>query len=209
MNNNFMKEFVKRLTKGLLVGGAIVLFMLLSPLWMGQSAFSELPWYLVPVVILITLLYGTGWYFAFNLIKRTWRKVLRVGRGASLIQALTGRGLFLGIVYSIFCFVGGCLLAFIVGNYFMLRDYLLAKQGKPPVSMKYKFDSDLEYDTWAQDIAAIKAGVIYNDMANDASTERRMENAMNLDNIERGYVGTVTTTVKENGEEKTRKTTIS
>jgi len=208
MINIFMEEFKKRLTKGLIVGGIMVLLMVLSPILMGQSAFASLPWYLVPVVLIITVLYGTGWYFAFNLIKRAWRKFLRVNRDASIWQALTGHGIWLGLLYSMLCFVGGCFLAFVVGNYFMLRDFLLAKQGKPPISVKYKFDSDLEYDAWARDLSAIRDAVTYSDAANGADAKQRFENEINLQNIENGYVGTVTTDIKDGDKHIKKETTV-
>jgi len=208
MTNVFMEEFKKRLTKGLIVGGIMVLLMVLSPILMGQSAFSSLSWYLVPVVLIISVLYGTGWYFAFNLIKRAWRKFLRVNRDASIWQALTGHGIWLGLLYSMLCFVGGCFLAFVVGNYFMLRDFLLAKQGKPPISVKYKFDSDLEYDAWARDLSAIRDAVTYSDAANGADAKQRFENEINLQNIENGYVGTVTTDIKDGDKHIKKETTV-
>jgi len=208
MINIFMEEFKKRLTKGLIVGGIMVLLMVLSPILMGQSAFASLPWYLVPVVLIITVLYGTGWYFAFNLIKRAWRKFLRVNRDASIWQALTGHGIWLGLLYSMLCFVGGCFLAFVVGNYFMLRDFLLAKQGKPPISVKYKFDSDLEYDAWARDLSAIRDAVTYSDIANGADAKQCFENEISLQNIENGYVGTVTTDIKDGDKHIKKETTV-
>jgi len=208
MTNVFMEEFKKRLTKGLIVGGIMVLLMVLSPILMGQSAFSSLSWYLVPVVLIISVLYGTGWYFAFNLIKRAWRKFLRVNRDASIWQALTGHGIWLGLLYSMLCFVGGCFLAFVVGNYFMLRDFLLAKQGKPPISVKYKFDSDLEYDAWARDLSAIRDAVTYSDIANGADAKQCFENEISLQNIENGYVGTVTTDIKDGDKHIKKETTV-
>lgn len=208
MTNIFMEEFKKRLFKGLIVGGIIVLFMILSPFITGRSAFAAFPWYLVPVVLIITVLYGTGWYFAFNLIKRAWRKLLRVNRDASFAQAITGQGIWIGLFYSMLCFTGGCFLAFIVGNYFMVRDYLLAKQGKPPISVKYKFDSDLEYDEWARSLSVIRDAVTYNDIANEADYKQRFENETNLQNIENGYIGTVTTDIKDGSKHIKKKTTI-
>ena len=205
MYNVFMEEFKKRLTKGLVVGEIIIAFMLLYSLFAGQSVFSGMPWYLVPVVLLLTALYGTGWYFAFNLIKRTWRKFLRVNRDASIWQALTGHGIWLGLLYSMLCLIGGCFIAFIVGNFFMLRDFLLARQGKPPVSVKYKFDSDLEYDDW---VSTVRSAVEYSDIANNADAEQRFYNEVNLQAIENGYVGTVTTDVKDGDDTIKKKTTI-
>ena len=205
MGKAFMEEFKKRLTKGLIVGGMLVLLMLLSPLFMEQSIFSSLPWYLVPIVLVITLLYGTGWYFAFNLIKRAWRKFLRVNRDATIWQALTGHGIWLGLLYSMLCFVGGCMIAFIVGNYFMVRDFVLAKQGKPPVSVKYKFDSDLEYDNW---ISTVRSAVEFSDVAKHADAEQRFNNEINLQAIENGYVGTVTTDIKDGDKHIKKETTI-
>lgn len=203
-----MQEFKKRLIKGLIVGGIIVLLMILSPVITGRSAFAAFPWYLVPVVLIITLLYGTGWYFAFNLIKRAWRKLLRVNRDASFAQAIAGQGIWIGLFYSMLCFTAGCFLAFIVGNYFMIRDYLLAKQGKPPISVKYKFDSDLEYDEWARSLSAIRDAVTYSDIANGADAKQRFDNEINLQNIENGYVGTVTTDIKDGDKHIKKKTTI-
>ena len=205
MYNVFMEEFKKRLTKGLVVGEIIIAFMLLYSLFAGQSVFSGMPWYLVPVVLLLTALYGTGWYFAFNLIKRTWRKFLRVNRDASIWQALTGHGIWLGLLYSMLCLIGGCFIAFIVGNFFMLRDFLLARQGKPPVSVKYKFDSDLEYDDW---VSTVRSAVEYSDIANNADAEQRFYNEVNLQAIENGYVGTVTTDVKDGDDTIKKKTAI-
>lgn len=205
MKNVFMEEFKKRLTRGLIVGGVMILLMLLSPLLMGQSVFSSLPWYLVPVVLVITALYGTGWYFAFNLIKRAWRKFLRVNRDATIWQALTGHGIWLGLLYSMLCLVGGCFIAFIVGNYFMIRDFILAKQGKPPVSVKYKFDSDLEYDNW---VSTVRSAVEYSDIANNADAEQRFYNEVNLQAIENGFMGTVTTDIKDGDDTIKKKTTI-
>lgn len=206
--NVFMEEFKKRLTKGLVVGGIMVLLMILSPVLMKQSAFSSLQWYLVPVVLILTVLYGTGWYFAFNLIKRAWRKFLRVNRDASIWQALTGHGIWLGLLYSMLCFLGGCIIAFIVGNYFMICDFMLAKQGKPPISVKYKFDSDLEYDAWARDISTIRDAVTYSDIANEVDDKQRFDNEINLQNIENGYVGTVTTDIKDGDKHIKKKTNI-
>ena len=206
--NVFMKQFIKRLTIGLIIGVIILVLMIVYPFGNGQTAFSTLPWYLIPVVAIITLLYGTGWTFAFNLIKRAWRKLLRVNRDASIWQALTGQGLWLGLLYSMLCFVGGCFLALFVGNYFMIRDFLLAKQGQPPISVKYKFDSDLEYNTWAQDVSAIRSAVSYSDQANNADAKQRFENEINLRNMENGYMGTVTTDKNEGGETVKQKTTF-
>ena len=208
MKNLFMEEFKKRLTKGLIVGGIMVLLMVLSPVLMGESAFASLPWYLVPVVLIITVLYGTGWYFAFNLIKRAWRKFLRVNRDASIWQALTGHGIWLGLFYSMLCFLGGCFIAFFVGNYFMVRDFLLARKGKSPVSVKYKFDSDLVYSAWAKDVSAIKDAVTYSDIVNGADEKQRFENEINLQNIENGYDGTVTTDIKDGDKHIKKETTV-
>ena len=194
MKNVFMEDFKKRLIKGLLVGGVIVLLMLLSPTFMEPSIFSSLPWYLIPVVFLISLLYGTGWYFAFNLIKRSWRKLLRVNRNASIWQAITGHGLWLGLLYSMICFVGGCILALFVGNYFMVRDFMLAKEDKPPVSVKYKFDSDLEYDDW---VTTLRAAVEYSDYANNVDPLQHWSNEIGLDNIENGKPGIIVTDRKD------------
>ncbi len=205
MKNVFMEEFKKRLVKGLMVGGIMILLMLLSPVFMEQNIFSSLPWYLIPVVLTITVLYGTGWYFAFNLIKRAWRKFLRVNRNASIWQAITGHGIWLGLLYSMLCFVGGCIIALVVGNYFMVRDFMLAKQGKPPVSVKYKFDSDLEYDNW---ISTLRSAVEYSDNANNADAEQRFYNEVNLQSIENGFMGTVTTDIKEGDDTIKKKTTI-
>lgn len=204
----FVEEFKRRLTKGLIVGGIMILLMVLSPLFMEQNVFSSLPWYLVPVVLIITVLYGTGWYFAFNLIKRVWRKFLRVNRNASIWQALTGHGILAGLLYSMLCFVGGCIIAFFVGNFFMISDFLLARKGKPPMSLKYKFDSDLEYDEWAKDFSAVKGAVVYNDIVNGAEATQRLDNQINLDNIESGYGGTVTTQIKDNNKIVDKKTNI-
>lgn len=208
MTNVFMEEFKKRLIKGLIVGGIMVLLMVLSPVLTGRSAFASIPWYLIPVVLIITVLYGTGWYFAFDLIKRAWRKLLRVNRDASISQALTGRGIWIGLFYSLVCFTGGCFLAFIVGNYFMVRDFLLAKQGKPPVSVKFKFDSDMEYDAWARDISVIRAAVDFNQKESGADYKRRAENEKNIEKIENGQIGTVTTEIKDGNKHIEKETTI-
>ena len=205
MHNVFMEEFKKNLTKGLIVGEIIIAFMLLYSLFAGQSIFAGMPWYLVPILLTLTALYGTGWYFAFNLIKRAWRKFLRVNRNASIWQALTGHGIWLGLLYSMLCLVGGCFIAFIVGNFFMICDFILAKQGKPPISEKYKFDSDLEYDDW---ISTVRSAVEYSDTANNADAEQRFYNEVNLQAIENGYVGTVTTDVKDGDGTIKKKTTI-
>ncbi len=199
MTNVFMEEFKKRLIKALMVGGAFVLFMVLSPLFTDESPFANMSWALVPVVLILTVFYGTGWYFAFNLIKKAWRKFLRVNRDATIIQALTGRGLIIGFTYSIICLVVGSFLSFIVGNYFMVRDYLLAKNGQPPMSVKYKFDSDKEYDSW---VSTVRGAVEYNEIANGASDEVRAENEKALRNIENGYADTVTTYDEDKKKEK-------
>ena len=198
--NVFMEEFKKRLLKALLVGAAFVAFMLVSPVLTGESAFSQLPWYFVPVVLLVTVLYGTGWYFAFNLIKRAWRKFLRVNRDASIWQALTGKGLILGFAYSLLCFVFGCVIAFFVGNAFMIIDFIRAKGGEAPVSMKYKFDSDIEYDDWTK---ALRDAVEFSDAESGASAEQRLRNELNLQNIEKGLSGTVVTKNNEDVVETT------
>lgn len=208
MKNIYMERFVKRLTKGLLVGATFVLLVLISPLIMKENPFSALPWYLVPVVLIVTVLYGTGWYFGFALIKRFFRKALRINRNASIAQAIAGKGLILGIITGMFCFVIGCVISFVVGNYFMIADYLAAKKGKPAVSEKFKFDSDKDYDEWAEDFAALKRTVEFNEIKNKASAEVRAENAYNLDKIERGEIGKVTTLTEENGEKKVQETTV-
>lgn len=205
MENKFMEMFKKRFVKGLIVGGAIILLMVLSSIITGESVFAQLPWYIVPVVLFVTLLYGTGWYFAFNLIKRAWRKFLRVNRDASIWQALTGHGIWSGLLYSMLCFIGGCILALFVGNYFMIMDFLLAKKGEPPISVKYKFDSDLEYDNW---LDTVRAAVDYNGTANGLSAETRMKNQEALSNIENGGMGTITTVVDEGNEKTVKETTI-
>ncbi len=197
MTNIYMDNFKKRLIKGLLLGVAMVVFIIIYSVVGSQNPFSELPWYLVPVVLVLTVLYGTGWYFAFNLIKRAWRKFLRVNRDATIWQALTGHGIWMGLLYSMLCFIGGCFLAFIVGNFFMVKDYLLAKRGQPPVSMKYKFDSDLEYNNWADSLEVMKQAVRYNDVENNTSAEHRMKNEFNMQNIEDGRAGHINVTVKD------------
>ncbi len=201
MNNQtnvFMEQFKKRLFKALLVGLVFILFMVISPVLTGESAFSQLPWYIVPVVLLVTVLYGTGWYFAFNLIKRTWRKFLRVNRDATIWQALTGQGFIMGFAYSLLCFALGCVLALFVGNAFMIVDFIRAKNGQAPVSMKFKFDSDMEYDDWTK---TLRQAVEYSDAANSASAEQKLSNELNLQNIENGLSGTVVT--KKNDEDIT------
>ncbi|MBQ7986250.1 MAG: hypothetical protein IJ304_03170 [Clostridia bacterium] len=205
MKNFFMENFKKRLTKALLVGGAIALIMVLSPLFMEPHLFSSIPWFLVPVVLVVAVLYGTGWYFAFNLIKRVFRKFLRVNRDASIWQAITGRGLILGFFYSMICLTLGCFISFIVGNYFMIRDFMLAKQDRPPVSLKYKFDNDLEYDNW---LSTLRAAVTYSDIANNVDPITRLSNEAALDNIENGDPGVIITERKEGGKTITTETTI-
>ncbi len=206
--NVFMERFIKRLTKGLLVGAAFVLLVLVSPLIMHENPLAAIPWYLVPVVLIVTVLYGTGWYFGFAMLKRVLRKFLRINRDASIMQAIAGRGFIMGLIMGLICLTAGCFLTFIIGNVFMIMDFIRAKQGKPAVSEKYKFDSDLEYDSWAEDIAIVRTAVEYNEVINGADASIHMENERNLDKIEKGNRGTVTTLVDENGKKKIRKTDI-
>ncbi len=205
--NTFTKDFTKRLIRGLIIGfGILALTIVLPALSGGTSPYVNLPWYLVPVVVIVTLLYGTGWYFAFALIKRAWRKLLRVNKNASIWQAINGRGLVLGIFYGLLCFTAGCLLAFIVGNFFMISDFVLACKGKPPISVKYKFDSDKEYDSW---VSTFSAAVRYNDTENIASDKRKFYNEANLKLIENGQSGVVVTERKKsNGDSETVETTV-
>lgn len=206
--NVFMERFIKRLTKGLLVGAAFVLLVLISPLIMSENPLSAFPWYLVPVVLIVTVLYGTGWYFGFALIKRFFRKFLRINRDASIMQALLGRGLIMGFAMGLLCLTIGCFITFFVGNIFMVMDFIKAKQGHPAVSEKFKFDSDLEYDSWAEEIATVRNVVKYNEAVYGADESVQMENKKNLEEIEKGNFGTVTTVVNENGNKKVNKTDI-
>ncbi len=183
MQNKFMEKFKKRLIKALGVGGLMVLFMITTPLWSSVNPFESLPTILIPIVLLLTILYGTGWYFAFNLIKRSFRKFLRASSDATIWQAITGKGLVLGIVYGMICLVVGCILAVFVGNYFMVRDYLLAKEGQPPISVKYKFDSDLEYDECICEFNTLCNAVHYNEAANNVDAQTRAKNAEILQSL--------------------------
>jgi len=208
MENGFMNLFKKRMLKASIVGGLMALLMLLSPILMKQSNVELLPWYLIPVIVVLGFFYGTGWYFAWNLVKRAWRKMLRVNREASIWQALTGHGFLIGLLYGMICLTGGCFLAPFVGNYFMIYDYFLARNEQPPVSLKHKFDSDLEYDSWAETVAAIKGAVGYSDAVNGSDPKTRAENEEAIKEIEAGRSGTITTTVTENGEKVKKKTTF-
>ena len=190
----------KRLFKALIVGAVFVAFMLISPLLTGVNPFAQIPWYLVPVVLVITVFYGTGWYFAFNLVKRMWRKFLRVNRDASIVAAITGRGIIVGFAYSLLCLTIGCFISFIVDNWFMIYDYILARQGKPPVSVKYKFDSDLEYDTW---VDAVRLGVAISESENGVTEEEHYKNESALDDIANGNSGTIITHDEEGNTKKT------
>lgn len=183
MKNEFMEKFKKRMWKALLVGGLLVLFMVTTPLWSSTNPFASIPIALIPVVLLVTVLYGTGWYFAFNLIKRSWRKFLRANHDATIWQAITGKGWLPGILYGMICFIGGCIIAFFVGNYFMIRDYLLAKKGLPPISVKYKFDSDLEYDECVREFNALCDAVHYNEAEHNADSQTRAANEKRLQEL--------------------------
>jgi len=193
--NVYMEEFKKRLTKGLIGGGLLALFMVLSPIIMGESVFASVPWYLVPVLLIVTVLYGTGWAFAYNLLKRCLRIFVRTTEDATIWQMFASNGFLMGFVYALVFLIIGCFVSFILGNIFMVIDFLRAKQGKAPVSVKYTFDGDKNIDRSERIKSVIENASGYNDAASGASYERREENQRNLEKIRNGESGTLHATV--------------
>jgi len=145
--NVYMKKFVKKFALGVIIGALLVTLCALIPI------LKLFKWYIVPLVVLALLLYGTGLVFSMTFIKKTLRKFLKIDSETPIRKGITESGWVWGIVYSIICIIVGLVIAFFVGNYFMIRDFLNAKKNKPPVSAKHRFDNNEAYEKWAEDLA--------------------------------------------------------